>query len=167
MSTLGALPLFLWKDCTDCVLILLSPSTLRQANQPSVADVKYSGKRISRKQLLEGEDGSDEDIGSDSEEHEPPHDSGSQEDESDVAHEDAEDDSEDIPSRIQPRETFPEPERPTAPKLPKPQPANELPEPENHDLTAALRATREQDRKKGKAVSQQLVSTLRSLQAVS
>jgi protein AATF/BFR2 len=115
--------------------LLNSPSALRKLHD-SVADPKYSGVRTTRQHLAE-----DSDIEVDRQPF-------------DQSNEDGEDGS--IPSdssREDDRETkVPPPQSHVLPA----QPAQTDQEPVN-DLSTTLRTTREEDRKKGKAVSRQLV----------
>ena len=136
-------------------------------NQSSISDPKYDGKRISRRQLLE--DNVDEDIPSSSEDSgdDVPERSGSEdededddEDHSEVSDQnDDEGGDEDVPSRVKLR-VRPVQLEPSGRRKPAKPPQNDdkPTEFENQDIASALRATREQDRKKGKAVAQQIVS---------
>lgn len=124
-------------------------------NQASVSDPKYDGARVSRKQLQLLED-EDEDVQSenDGDDGELPEGSDS---ESDIEDDEAEEEDE-LPSRVTPR-MLPPQTKPSKPLKRSKPPQDEQPAPsENQDLASTLRITREQDRKKGKAVSQQLVS---------
>ncbi|KAJ3554814.1 hypothetical protein NM688_g2913 [Phlebia brevispora] len=146
--------------------INVGPSTLRQINQASVSDPKYDGKRVSRKQLLEDEDeevlsggqGSDGEPPEGSESEEEGEEEEGQDEESDSPEGDGGEDGIAVPSRVR----FAVPESPSrsgspAPRKSSKRPPEGLPEDsENQDLTSTLRATREQDRKKGKAVAQQI-----------
>lgn len=102
------------------------------------------------------DDGSDEELPEGSE-------SGGDEDEDedeDRIHEDDDDDEFSAPSRVR----FVDPTPPSdvpPPRKPTKRPLEESDQPKgNQDLASTLRATRELDRKKGKAVTQQIVSLL-------
>lgn len=127
--------------CSHAHFIYCSPSTLRRLQ--SVADPKYEGVKTSRKQLMEDSDHEPSDLENDypDEESEPDDQSG-----------DEEDDNQSIPSQSEPEEASDEPHATSPP----PKKSNLEPEPAE-DLSSTLRKTREEDRKKGKAVSQQIV----------
>ncbi|KAJ7636059.1 apoptosis antagonizing transcription factor-domain-containing protein [Mycena polygramma] len=122
----------------------VGPSTLRKLQ--SIADPKYVGVKTSRKQLMEGSDGEPSDL-----EEEEPRD----ESESDVerGNEEEQDDDESVPSQSEPEEAS-DPEETSAPSPPTKQIAPEAGPAE--DLPSSLRKTRDEDRKKGKAVAQQI-----------
>lgn len=156
----------LLRNLSVIYLTCIRPSTLRQINQASISDPKYDGRRVSRKQLVDNDEDQDEDIPSqdDGSDEEPPEgsESGEDEDEDEVEdrlHED-DDDEFSAPSRVRfvnptPPSEAPSPRKPTKRSL------EESEEPKgNQDLASTLRATRESDRKKGKAVTQQIVSPL-------
>ncbi|KAJ7623459.1 apoptosis antagonizing transcription factor-domain-containing protein [Roridomyces roridus] len=115
----------------------VGPSALRRLQ--SIADPKYEGVKISRKQLMEsGDEPSD------------------LESEGDMEGEDLdnESDSEDAQSGGDDDEEVPQSEPEEVEKMP-PQKSNSDAEPVE-DLPASLKKTREDDRRKGKAVSQQI-----------
>lgn len=118
--------------------IVSSPSALRKLRD-SVADPKYDGTRTTRKQLLE----SDGEL-SESDEEEV-YSEGQDEGESSQSSVNEEED-EDLPSQSEATEEE------TTPEFKQ----TETPE----DLTSTLRKTRDEDRKKGKAVSRQIVRRL-------
>ncbi|KAF8196715.1 apoptosis antagonizing transcription factor-domain-containing protein [Mycena galopus ATCC 62051] len=131
----------------------VGPSALRKLQ--SVADPKYAGVKTSRKQLLEGSDGDANDL--EEEEEEENYSQGGSEVESDAEsrNEGDQDQDESIPSQSEPEEDSDAEER-HAPSPPPPKPRNDVePEPAE-DLPSTLRKTRDEDRKKGKAVSQQI-----------
>ncbi|KAJ7453982.1 apoptosis-antagonizing transcription factor [Mycena galericulata] len=120
----------------------VGPSALRRLQ--SVADPKYEGVKTSRKQLMEE---SDRDLGN-LEDDSP--DENSESDAQSNRGGDDEDDDQSIPSESEPEETNEEPEGTSPPKR-----SNLEPDPAE-DLPSTMRKTREEDRKKGKAVSQQI-----------
>lgn len=111
---------------------MFRPSTLRKLHD-SIADPKYEGRRTTRRQILE----SDEEQGSVDDEQ--------GEDISEDEHTPAID--VDLPSESE-ASAAPEP-----PVLPSHHSDSEPPD----DLTSTLRKTRDEDRRKGKAVSRQIV----------
>ncbi|KAJ6485903.1 apoptosis antagonizing transcription factor-domain-containing protein [Mycena sanguinolenta] len=118
----------------------VGPSTLRKLQ--SIADPKYAAVKTSRKQLMEDSEGEPSDL----EENYPQGEAA----ESGEERED-QDDDESIPSQSEP-----DSEEPHAPAPPPHKPPRDSdPEPVD-DLTSTLRKTRDEDRKKGKAVSQQI-----------
>ena len=110
------------------------PSTLRKLHD-SIADPKYEGKRTTRREIQE----SDEELGSDEQEE----DEDISEDEHSPVIED------DLPSESEASDA---PEHSVAPSH---HSDSEPPD----DLTSTLRKTRDEDRRKGKAVSRQIVRT--------
>ncbi|KAJ7695097.1 apoptosis antagonizing transcription factor-domain-containing protein [Mycena rosella] len=117
----------------------VGPSALRKLQ--SVADPKYVGVKTSRKQLMDGSDHEPSDL----EEDFPG------ESESDPHSGDEEEDDESISSQSEPEEASKELQKAT------PARSHSDVEPEaTEDLPSTLRKTREEDRKKGKAVSQQI-----------
>ncbi|THG97180.1 hypothetical protein EW026_g4771 [Hermanssonia centrifuga] len=132
----------------------VGPSTLRQLNH-SLSDPKYTGRRVSRKQLEEDEE--DEDIPSEAGNDELPEESGSEEEENeeDTDGEGSEDERNGS-SRIAPQATYRMSEIVLPPKPSKRRGEEPTDEGESPDLASSLRATREQDRKKGKAVTHQM-----------
>ncbi|GJE91121.1 TRAUB-domain-containing protein [Phanerochaete sordida] len=125
--------------------VAVGPSSLRQLNQ-SISDPKYVGTRVSRRDLEYSEDSigeteSDEEDQSEDDEHP---------DEED-AH-----DSRELPvQNVRPahRGLSPDAHAPAQASLTSPQHDFGT----SSDLTSTLRATREQDRRKGKAVSRQMM----------
>lgn len=125
------------------LIVYYRPSSLRRLQ--SVADPKYEGVKTSRKQLMESSDQEpsdleDDDADGDSE-------SGAEGEEGEQH-----DDSQSIPSESEPEETGEE--RQTT--LPSGKQSDTELDPAE-DLPSTLRKTREEDRTKGKAVSQQIV----------
>ncbi|KAJ6496797.1 apoptosis-antagonizing transcription factor [Mycena vulgaris] len=121
----------------------VGPSILRRLQ--SVADPKYVGVKTSRKQLMEGSDHEPSDLEEDDLDDESEPDGQSLDEEEREG-----DDDQSIPSQSEPEESE---ERQTA----APPRSQSDPEPEAaEDLPSTLRKTREEDRKKGKAVSQQI-----------
>ncbi|KAJ7149531.1 apoptosis-antagonizing transcription factor [Mycena crocata] len=118
----------------------VGPSTLRRLQ--SVADPKYEGVKTSRKQLMEESDQEASDFDENYSE---------DNDESDV--QSGDDEGKSVPSQSE-REEISEEERPTSPPAKRANPEPELDAAD--DLPSALKKTREDDRKKGKAVSQQI-----------
>ncbi|KAJ7089669.1 apoptosis-antagonizing transcription factor [Mycena belliarum] len=119
----------------------VGPSTLRRLQ--SVADPKYEGVKTSRKQLIDADDPA-------TSEYEDYHESGSDKPSEDEE-EPAQEDDGSIPSRSESEEASERPERTPASRN-QPSPEAEVAE----DLPSTLREKREEDRKKGKAVSQQI-----------
>ncbi|KAJ7746894.1 apoptosis-antagonizing transcription factor [Mycena maculata] len=120
----------------------VGPSTLRRLQ--SVADPKYEGVKTSRKQLMEDDDHEPSDLEDDYPE------GHSDSDAQNSRNGDEEDDNQSVPSENEPEEN--EELRAASPP---PKQSNPEPEPAD-DLPSTLRKTREEDRKKGKAVSQQI-----------
>ncbi|KAJ7132107.1 apoptosis-antagonizing transcription factor [Mycena epipterygia] len=120
----------------------VGPSTLRRLQ--SIADPKYEGVKTSRKQLMESSDQEPSDLEDDDSD-------GDSESDAEVEEGEQHDDSQSIPSESEPEETGEE--RQTT--LPTPRQSNSQLDPAE-DLPSTLRKTREEDRKKGKAVSQQI-----------
>ncbi|KZT27772.1 TRAUB-domain-containing protein [Neolentinus lepideus HHB14362 ss-1] len=128
----------------------VGPSAIRKLHD-SVADPKYEGVRTSRKQLME--DGGDEDTSGEDGDHDfsdsQGGDSGEEDDvPSDSASDDVED--EDI--------LRPPPTKVSSDKTKGPSSTENSPAPVEA-LSSSLRKTREEDRRKGKAVSRQIVRT--------
>ena len=119
---LGYLPFFSFFTLYFPHFRNLSPSALRKA-QESLSDPKYSGKRVSRTQLLDDED---------DDEQSPPSDSQVEDSESD------DEVQEEEPSDT-PESTLHQQQEPQA------------------DFTQTINQTRQEDQKKGLAVSRQLV----------
>jgi hypothetical protein len=125
------------------------PSALRKLHD-SIADPKYDGKRTTRQQLLESDEGNSE-----------------LESEDNLSDEEAsgshpsinEDEDEDLPSQSNLEEDGSKADEAGDISRRSPSKDSEAPE----DLSSALQKTREEDRKKGKAVSRQIVRSLASL----
>ncbi|KAJ6581217.1 apoptosis-antagonizing transcription factor [Mycena capillaripes] len=123
----------------------VGPSTLRRLQ--SVADPKYQGVKTSRKQLMEG---SDDGEPSDFEEDDP---RGESESNAESENEEEQEQDGSVPLQSEPEEASESEER----QEPSPPPKRVNPEPEPaEDLPSTLQKTREEDRKKGKAVAQQI-----------
>ncbi|KAJ7743114.1 apoptosis-antagonizing transcription factor [Mycena metata] len=126
----------------------VGPSTLRRLQ--SVADPKYEGVKTSRKQLMEESDGAPSDSEDEGEGDAASH--GENESNGGSGGEEQED-GESVPSQSEAEdasEDWPAPPPPPPPK-------RRSVEPEAaDDLPSTLRKTRDEDRKKGKAVSQQI-----------
>ncbi|KAJ7355566.1 apoptosis antagonizing transcription factor-domain-containing protein [Mycena albidolilacea] len=129
----------------------VGPTALRRLQ--SVADPKYAGVKTSRKQLMEGSDGEPSDL-EEEEENYPQGRSQSESDGESGNEEDEDDEGESVPSQSEPEEGSDTEERHVSAPPPKRR-NEEEPEPAE-DLPSTLRKTREEDRKKGKAVSQQI-----------
>ncbi|KAJ6624963.1 apoptosis antagonizing transcription factor-domain-containing protein [Mycena sp. CBHHK59/15] len=123
----------------------VGPSTLRRLQ--SVADLEYESVKTSRKQLMDGSDEEPSDpgdniSGEDSESDAPEQDAKEDEDESIPSQSDPEEasgDEDEVPSHAPPKQQYPSESDPV------------------EDLPATLRKTWEDDRRKGKAVAQQIV----------
>ncbi|KAJ7281886.1 apoptosis antagonizing transcription factor-domain-containing protein [Mycena rebaudengoi] len=118
----------------------VGPSALRRLQ--SIADPKYEGVKTSRKQLMES---------SDEEPSEVEEDYPGDESESDNP---SQDEGQDSPEESEPEKGASEEER-SAPLQPLPKQSTSDSNPVE-DLPSTLKQTREEDRKKGKAVSQQI-----------
>ncbi|KAJ7257927.1 apoptosis antagonizing transcription factor-domain-containing protein [Mycena haematopus] len=129
----------------------VGPSVLRKLQ--SVADPKYAAVKTSRKQLMEGSDGEPSDF--EEEENYPQGDNDEARSDDESGDEEDRNDDESVPSQSEPEEES-DSEKRHAPAPPPPKPPKDSgPEPAD-DLTSTLRKTRDEDRKKGKAVSQQI-----------
>ena len=121
------------------------------ANQQSISDPKYAGTRVSRKDLDHLDE--DEEIESD----EADEDEEEEEEEIDEEAESDEEEEHDASEHEDADGDLPQAEPPQS----KPTPSKTRDEPaqqeQSSDLASTLRATREQDRKKGKAVARQIV----------
>ncbi len=148
-------------------LVLCRPSTLRQLNH-SLSDPKYTGRRVSRKQLEEDEEDEDIPSGSEAGNDELPEESGSEEEENEEETDgEGSEDERNGSSRIAPQATYRMSEIVLPPKPSKRRGEEPTDEGESPDLASSLRATREQDRKKGKAVTHQMVRQPRLFTALS
>lgn len=144
-SRLGQSLFYVCYRCHQFICSPDSPSAIRQANA-ALSDPKYAGARISRADLQAD---SDQDLTDDDESvHEP------ENSDEDLSSQESEpnDDGAHIEHRDHAAQQAPtsiSADREDTPR------SREVPA---SDLTSALRATREQDRKKGKAVVRQIVS---------
>ncbi|KAF8972656.1 apoptosis antagonizing transcription factor-domain-containing protein [Flammula alnicola] len=137
----------------------VGPSSIRN-RFPSVADAKYEGVRISRKQLLED---TDDDLSDENNEEDP-------EDFGNVEGEEEDMDSQTRPTETPYREGSEQLSNGRAPSdseeggdgseddedVPEKQPSNKLQEGHTEDVTSSLKKTREDDMKKGQAVKKQI-----------
>jgi protein AATF/BFR2 len=117
------------------------PSALRKIHD-SVADPKYDGRRATRKQLMESDE---EDSQSDEDD-----------DDDDDDLNQSEDENEDLPSQSEPERDVSESEQVEHASKSSPSRASEAPE----DPSSTLRRNMDEDRRKGKAVSRQIVCGL-------
>ncbi|TFK51679.1 TRAUB-domain-containing protein [Heliocybe sulcata] len=126
----------------------VGPSAIRRLHD-SIADTKYEGVRTSRKQLLEEDEDEDEGHDPSGNEGDDVQDPSDQEEEEEIPSESVSegDEVDDLPP---PRSVKSSPGKANGPR-----PSKLTPAPAE-DLSSTLRQTREEDRKKGKAVSRQL-----------